>query len=124
MSLLRRFAAVSTLVVLAFAAACGSDDPTGPTATPVIGVTVQAINSSSMRITFTSKAGDVSYNIERAEGATGTFARVGTVAAPATPGQVTYTDDGLQENTAYRYRVVTVIGSSTAASSEGSATTM
>jgi hypothetical protein len=120
----RRFAAVSTLVVLGFAAACGSDDPTAPTATPVIGVTVQAINSSSVKVTFTSKAGDNSYNIERAAGASGSFAQVGNVAAPATPGPVTYTDNGLKENTPYRYRVVTVIGSSTAASSEGSATTM
>ena len=125
MSMLRRFAAVSTITVLSFAAACGSDDnnPTGPTATPVIGVTAQAMTSSSVKITFTSRAGDNSYNIERAEGAAGTFSQVGTVPAPTTAGQVTFTDNSLKFSTLYRYRVITVLGTATAPSSETSVTT-
>src|SRR6476661_5931685 len=75
MSLTRRFAALATLPALLIAAACGdSDSPSGPTALPVIGVTAVAVNSSSIKVTFTSRTGDNSYTIERAEGATGTFA--------------------------------------------------
>jgi hypothetical protein len=78
-----------------------------------------------VRITFNSLAGDNSYDIERAEGAAGTFAAAGTVAAPATGGPVTYDDTGLKANTLYRYRVTTVKGSKrSAASSEFSATTL
>ena len=122
--MLRRFAAVSLLTVASFAAACGSDDsPTAPTATAVIGVTTEALSSSSVKISFTSKAGDHSYNIERAEGATGTFSQVTSVAAPSTAGPVSYTDTQLKAATAYRYRVITVLGSSTAPSSESSVTT-
>jgi hypothetical protein len=124
MSMLRRFAAVSIITVLSVAAACGDDsDPTGPTAAPVIGVTTEAISSSSVKISFTSHAGDNSYNIERAEGAAGTFSPVTSVPAPATAGTVTYTDNALKVATMYRYRVVTVLGSSTAPSSEASVTT-
>jgi len=94
MSMLRRFAAVSLLTVASFAAACGDDDgPSAPTATPVIGVTTEAVSSSSVKISFTSRAGDNSYNIERAEGATGTFSQITSVQAPATAGTVTYTDN-------------------------------
>jgi len=122
MSMLRRFAAVSTITVLSFAAACGSDDgPTAPTATAVIGVTTEAMSSTSVKISFTSHAGDNSYNIERAEGASGTFSQVTSVPAPTTAGTVTYTDNSLKAATLYRYRVVTVLGSSTAPSNESSA---
>ncbi len=123
MSLLRRFAAVSSLTILGVLAACGSDDPTAPTATPVIGVTAQAMSSSSVKISFTSKAGDNSYNLERAEGAAGSFGQISSVPAPTTAAPLTYTDVSLKENTLYRYRVVTVIGSSTASSSEATVTT-
>ena len=124
MSMLRRFAAVSTITVLSFAAACGSDDsPTAPTATAVIGVTTEAMSSTSVKISFTSHAGDNSYNIERAEGASGSFSQVTSVPAPTTAGTVTYTDNSLKAATLYRYRVVTVLGSSTAPSNESSVTT-
>ena len=123
MSLLRRLAAVSTITAFGLIVACGSDDPTAPTAIPVIGVTAQPISSSSVKITFTSRAGDNSYNIERAEGAAGSFAQVGNVVAPPTAGQVTFTDNSLKEGTAYRYRVATVAGSATALSSEVPVTT-
>jgi hypothetical protein len=125
MSLLRRLAAVTTVVTLTLVAACGSDSTTEvQSATPVIGVTAQAMSSSSVKITFTSRAGDNSYNIERAEGATGTFAQVGNVAAPSTAGQVSYTDNALKVATLYRYRVVTVLGSATATSTETNVTTL
>lgn len=121
----RRFVALTALLSLGFAAACGDDSPTGPTATPVFGVTATAINSSSIRLSFTSRAGDNSYTIERAEGAAGSFASVGTVPAPATPGPVTFNDASLKRITTYRYRVITVVGSATSTpSSETSVTTL
>src|SRR5262245_62117813 len=111
MSMTRHFAAVASVVSLSIAAACGSDDggSTQPIVIqPVIGVAATAVSSQSVRVTFTSRTGDNSFNIERAEGASGTFAAAGTVAAPATPGTVTYTDNGLKVSTMYRYRVIAV----------------
>ena len=120
MSRNRRFAAGSSLAALVLAAACGSDNsPTGPTALPVIGVTATALSSSSVKVTWTSRAGDNSYIVQRAEGSSGTYSQVGTVPAPPAVGQVEFTDNGLKVNTQYQYQVVTVIG--TAQSSPSSA---
>ena len=128
MTMTRHFAAVATVVSLSLAAACGSDDggSTQPIVIqPVIGVSATALSSQSVKITFTSRAGDNSFNIERAEGASGSFTAVGTVTAPATPGPVTFTDNGLKVNTMYRYHVIAVQGSaSSAASSETQVTTL
>ena len=125
MSFTRRFAALASLPALLLAAACGDDGgSTGPTALPVIGVTATAINSSSIKVTFTSRTGDNNYTIERAEGTGGNFAMAGTKAAPSTAGTVEFQDTGLKPNTLYRYRVTTVVGSaSSAPSSEATATT-
>ena len=110
-------------------AACSSDDnPTDNTVPPVLGVQAApnpAATTSSIVVTFQSRSGDNSYNIERATGASGgTFAQVGAQQAPATVGSVTFTDDGLALNTTYRYRVIAVRGSQTSApSGEATATT-
>src|SRR5215218_9151355 len=126
----RRISAL-TLAMATFAvAACGSDDdPTENTVPPVLGAQATpnpTASTSSIVVTFQSRSGDNSFNIERAEGATGgTFAQVGTAPAPATPGTVTYTDNGLKLNTTYRYRVFAVRGSKTSsASSEFTGTTL
>lgn len=125
MSLTRRLAAGGTLAIVVVAAACGSDNsPTGPTASPPIGVTATAISTSSIKLTWTSHAGDNSYIIQRAEGASGSFTQAGTLPAPATPGQVEFNDSGLNVNTLYRYEVITVVGSTQSApSNETSVTT-
>src|SRR4030095_12473016 len=109
-----------TLATATFAlAACSSDDnPTENTVPPVLGVQATAASTSSIVCTCQSRTGDNSYNIERAQGATGgTFAQVGTAPAPATVGTVTYTDNGLALNTAYRYRVTAVRGTQSSAPS-------
>ncbi len=127
MSLTRRFAAVAGLASIALAAACGGDDgPTTPaTVQPIVGVTATSTSSSAVKVSFTSRTTDNSYNIERAEGATGGFVAAGTVAAPAAAGTVTFTDNGLKAATAYRYRVIAVAGSLTSApSSEATVTTL
>ena len=110
-------------------AACSSDDnPTDNTVPPVLGVQAApnpAATTSSVIVTFQSRSGDNSYDIERATGASGgTFAQVGTQQAPATVGTVTFTDNGLALNTTYRYRVIAVRGAqSSAPSGEAAATT-
>jgi len=112
---------------LAFAGCSDDDDPVAPVApNPPLGVTATATSSSSIRVSFSTAAGINSYNIERAAGATGgTFAQIGTVPAPTTPGTVTYDDAGLTVQSAYRYRVIAVQGSlSSAPSGETSATTL
>lgn len=120
----RRLTGLALLTTLAVAA-CGGDSSTAPTATPVIGASATALSSSAVRISFNSKAGDTGYNVERAEGTAATFAPVGTVPAPSSPGAVTYTDANLKVSTAYRYRIITVRGSTTSiASAELSVTTL
>lgn len=125
MNVHRRLVASALASLSLLAAACGGDSSTAPTATPVIGAAATATSSSSVRISFNSKAGDTGYNIERAEGAAGSFLQVGTVSAPATAGAVSYTDTGLKVATLYRYRIITVRGSATSiASGEFSVTTL
>jgi hypothetical protein len=112
---------------LAFAGCSDDDDPVAPVApNPPLGVTATATSSSSIRVSFSTAAGINSYNIERAAGATGgTFAQIGTVPAPTTPGTVTYDDTGLAVQSPFRYRVIAVQGSlSSAPSGEASATTL
>lgn len=104
--------------------ACSKDDPTAPTVDPPLGLQLTATGSSSIRVTFNGRAADDSYTIERAEGASGAFASVTTVNAPATDGTVSYDDTGLSPQTQYRYRVKAIRGSASSGySSEQSTTT-
>ncbi len=125
MKLTRRALAAVAVVVTFAALGCGSDSSTGPVApNPILGVQAVAIGATSIVISFNGNAGDASYDIERAEGASGTFANAGNVSAPSTGGAVTYTDNNLKLNTAYRYRVFANRGSlRSVASGEASATT-
>jgi hypothetical protein len=100
-----------TLAMIALAACGDDDDPTAPTIDPPLGLQVSATGSSSIRVSFNGRAIDDNYTIERAEGASGTFASVTTVNAPATDGVVSYDDTGLQPQTQYRYRVKATRGS-------------
>ncbi len=121
----RRFVATTFAALGLLATACNSDSATEPLPTVVLGASGSATSSSVVKITFNSKSGDTGYNIERAEGTAGTFAQVGTVAAPASVGSVTYTDVGLKVTTLYRYRIITVRGTQTSTpSSEISVTTL
>ncbi|HKS06455.1 MAG TPA: fibronectin type III domain-containing protein [Gemmatimonadaceae bacterium] len=116
---------VTTALAMSFALGACSDDPSAPGARTVVGVSALAIGSTSIRLTFNSRSGDDTYNIERAEGLAGVFAQIGTVDAPAITGQVTYTDGDLDITTLYRYRVITVRGAETSApSAEVSTTTL
>jgi hypothetical protein len=116
-----------TLAMATFAlAACSNDDnPTENTVPPIVGVQATP-SATSVVVTFQSRSGDNSYNIERAEGTTGgTFAQITTVPAPTAVGAVTYTDNAVTVNTTYSYRVIAVRGSkSSAPSGEATATTL
>lgn len=130
----------SSRYLLAFAlaslSACGSSDsPSGPTnpsgggnnntpPTPITGVTATATSSTSIRVQFTSRAGDGAYNLERAEGTGGSFAQVTVISAPAAISILTYNDPNLKASTLYRYRVRVVTNNLTSdPSPEASATT-
>jgi hypothetical protein len=114
----------AAMLAVALAVGCGSDSVTDPGPQAVLGLAVTPKGATSVQLTFTGTAGDASYGIERATGAAGPFAAVGSVPAPANGGIVTWDDTGLSPNTVYRYRVITVRGSaSSAASGEIAATT-
>src|SRR5688572_16736230 len=108
----RRIAATSLLLSAAMFSACDDDEPTGNGKPPqVLGVQAAATGPTTVRVSFNSRAGDNSFIIERAQGATGTsFAPAGTAQAPATPGTVNFDDTGLIANTDYQYRVIAVRG--------------
>ncbi len=126
MTLIGRALAASAAVLMLGAAACGSDSSTGTTSapTPVLGLAASAKSTTSIDLTFNSTAGDASYDVERAEGAAGAFAAVGSIPAPAAAGPVTWTDTALKANTAYRYHVFTNRGGQRSiASGEATVTT-
>jgi hypothetical protein len=124
----RKLSALTIAMATFVFVGCNDDDPTQPAVPPVLGASAvanPAASTNSIVVTFQSRAGDNSFSIERAEGATGgTFAAAGSVQAPATPGTVTFTDNGLDVNTTYQYRIYAVRGSQTSdASSVITATT-
>ena len=101
-----RRALVAALSLFAFSAACS--DSSGPSApNPILGLSTNPVSTTSIRLTFNSAAGDDSYDVERAEGATGAFSQATSITAPSTPGPVEHTDTNLKANTAYRYRIIT-----------------
>jgi hypothetical protein len=121
MSLLRRFPAAA--IAAAFLVTACSSDSTGPSAPqPVLGFSVTATGSASVRITFSGRAGE-SYEVERAEGAAGTFAVARTVAVLAVDGVQNVDDTGLKVTTAYRYRVTTIKGTQRSAPTAEATTT-
>ena len=108
------FAAIAAAVLVV---ACGSDGVTDPGAQVVLGLAATPKGATSIQLSFTGTLGDVSYTVERATGASGAFASVTSVPAPAAGGTVTWTDNGLTANTVYRYRVITLRGSASSAPS-------
>ena len=109
MSTLRRSTAalVAAAIVLTGACSSGSTAPSAPQ--PVLGLSVTAISSSSIRVTFSGRVGE-SYEIERAAGAAGTYALVTTITTLTADGTQTYNDVGLTVTSLYRYRVTSVKG--------------
>lgn len=101
-----RRALIAAFAAIALSSACS--DNTGPSVpNPILGLATTAKSSTSIQLIFNSNAGDDSYDVERAEGAAGTFTQLTSIPAPATVGQLTYLDTNLKISTQYRYRVIT-----------------
>lgn len=107
--LLRRLHTFAATMLLAGTlAACSDDgDPTAPAPAIPAGVAVTATGATTARVTWTGVLNADGYTVERAAGAAGSFAQVGS-----TPGtQTQYDDNGLLAGTTYRYRVAARRGS-------------
>lgn len=106
--------------------ACSDDDPVAPEPPdPPLGLSVQGLNSSTVRITFNGRAADDSYTIERAPSGSSTYTALTTLDAPTADGPLSYDDTGLTPETQYSYRVSATRGTlvSTFTSSVTGATT-
>jgi len=97
----------------------GKTYPLPPSAPTNLGVTV--ISSSSLRLDWTdASSNETSFKVQRKTGG-GSFADIGSVGANVT----TFTDTGLQANTAYTYRVFASHGGGDSpASNEATGTTL
>ena len=97
------------LSLAVFAASCSDDDGVSPEPilTAPTGLTVTSPTPTSARVTFNAVTGATGYVIQRAQGASGTFAAV--VDQPAT----TWEDTALTPGTDYRYRVQAKRGTTT-----------
>ncbi|HEU4699026.1 MAG TPA: fibronectin type III domain-containing protein [Gemmatimonadales bacterium] len=106
----RRLLTLPALLLALGAAACG-DDSDGCASTPTAaecsvpltapaGVQASAASATSVKLTWTAVSGATGYVVQRAPGAGGDFAQVGTTA------EARYTDAGIAPTTAYRYRVL------------------
>jgi hypothetical protein len=103
---MKRSTSMLSGLVLAAAvlAGCDSDNGTAPpTPQPLpapSGVAVSTLSPTSVRISFAPVSGATEYVIQRAAGASGgSFATVGTTA------ETSYTDENLDPQATYRYRV-------------------
>ncbi len=86
----------------------GTTEPVAPN--PVLGFSVTVKGSSTIQYDFTSVAGDASYEVQRAEGASGAFATDSVITAPSSATPISVTRTGLKVNTMYRFRVITTKG--------------
>lgn len=115
---LRRIFTVASLAIVPVMVACGEDDGTTPPpqlASPT-GVEVQALGPTSVKVTWSAVTGATSYEIERADGASGgTFAAAG--ASATTSADVT----GLTTGATYRFRITAVAGTNRSVPSNPSA---
>lgn len=103
---------------LLVAVGCSSTS-TGPSVPPA-GLAASASGAQTVHVTWSAGSNVDAYVLERAQGASGTFAEVARPAGTAT----SYDDSGLLASTTYRYRLAAVRGSTTSGfSAEVSVTT-
>jgi hypothetical protein len=103
----------------ALAACSNNDGPTGDDALSPTGLAAAVSGSTSLRVSFTGRAGDTRYVVQRATGAASTeFVTVGEVPGDGGTGAYTFVDTGLVPNTTYRYRVAALRGSTQSAWSD------
>lgn len=124
------FARLLTVAALAVSAACGSDStgtirPTQSLAEPT-GVHVEAVGSTSIRLTWAKPASDevIGFLLERRANLTGSFTTL-VDNIPNQGQQIVYFDNSVEPDTYYGYRVyaVTALGARSLASVVGGAKT-
>lgn len=118
--LLRTSALAASLAAAFSLAACSDNDgPTGPDALSPTGIATTTAQGTIIRVSFTGRAGDTRYIIERAVGTSGgTWTAVGEIPAAANTTAYTFEDRTVIPNTTYRYRIATVRGSAQSAWSD------
>jgi hypothetical protein len=103
-----RFRMMASLLysgALAVVVGCSSTDSSSPPG----GLTASATGATTIQVTWTAASDVDEFILERAAGATGTFAEIARPSGTAT----SYDDSGLSPSTAYRYRLAAVRGSTT-----------
>lgn len=107
---------IPAVLLAALGAACDGGASTGPTPLqPPTGVEVRALSPSAVRVSWDAVPGATTYEIERAQGSSPTFAVVGTASATH------FDDTGVAAHSEYRYRVTAVAGARRSAPSNPSA---
>ena len=115
---LRRWTAAILFAGSMIAAACTND--TEPSNAPPAGLAVSATSAAAVHVTWTAASGVTEFILQRAQGASGTFAEISRPAGNAT----SFDDTGLNPTTQYRYRIAAVrSGGTSGFSSEASVTT-
>jgi hypothetical protein len=109
----------AVLLALGLATIVGCSSSTDSSAPPS-GLAASSTAATTVHVTWTGATDVDEYVLERAEGATGTFAEVARPAGTAS----SYDDAGLSPSTSYRYHLAAVRGNTTSAfSAEVSVTT-
>jgi len=98
------------MLILGLAAIVGCSSSTESSAPPT-GLAASSTAATTVHVTWTAAADVDEYVLERAEGATGTFAEIARPDGNAT----SYDDTGLSPSTSYRYHLAAVRGNTTSA---------
>jgi len=107
------------VLAMAALAGCDSDNGTDPQVTVLpapSGVAISVLSPTSIRISFAPVPGANDYVIQRAEGASG-----GSFAEAGTTSETSWTDEGLNPTTTYRYRVQARAGANSSSPFSGEA---
>ncbi|HEV8599535.1 MAG TPA: fibronectin type III domain-containing protein [Gemmatimonadales bacterium] len=113
-----KWSGTALLIGIAVASACS--DESGPSNPAPTGLAASATNATVIHVSWNAATGVTQFILERAEGASGTFAEINRPAGSAT----SFDDSGLSPTTLYRYRIAAVRGGETSGfSAEASATT-
>jgi hypothetical protein len=106
--MLRVPSTIPAVLFLGILSACSSDG-TGPSDGPPTGVAASASGATTVHVTWSAASNVTTFILQRAEGATGSFAEIARPSGSAT----SYDDTGLLPSTAYRYRLAAVRGGTT-----------
>ena len=98
------------LAGIGLVAGCSNDD-NGPSDTPPTGLAASATSATAIHLSWNAASGATQYVVERATGATGTFAELTRPASGAT----SFDDTGLLPGTQYRYHIAAVRSAGTSA---------